>query len=140
MDAAGWKSLFDIGVSNIIKLNTGVEGSDDGAKALGMTVHYLPISMEEQLLTKPPFSTVSNAVTIMKRGGVFVHCGSDARTRSQLDSRLNRQGGQDRTGLICGVYRVWAEGWPKDKAYSEMRAHGFHPELHGLHEFFEDLK
>jgi hypothetical protein len=105
-----------------------------------MNVHYLPISKEEQLISKPPFATVSNAVMIMKLGGVYVHCGSDSRTRSELDARLNTQGGQDRTGLICGVYRVWANGWPRDKAYAEMKAHGFHSTLHGLNDFFEDLK
>jgi protein tyrosine/serine phosphatase len=45
--------------------------------------------------------------------------------------------GQDRTGLIIGLYRL-NEGWTKDAAYKEMLVHHFHSSLHGLHEYWEN--
>lgn len=39
--------------------------------------------------------------------------------------------GQDRTGLVCGLWRV-SQGWSKRRAWKEMRAQGFHPLLVGL--------
>ena len=46
--------------------------------------------------------------------------------------------GQDRTGLIIGLYRVEAQGWAPAKAYQEMLVNGFHPNLAGLDKYFRD--
>lgn len=46
--------------------------------------------------------------------------------------------GQDRTGLIVGLYRVFQEGWTPAAAYAEMKAIGFHPELVFLNHYFEE--
>ena len=56
--------------------------------------------------------------------GTYVHC----------------EHGQDRTGLIIGAYRVRVQRWSKSQAYQEMKAHGFHPLLHGLYSsWLEDV-
>jgi tyrosine-protein phosphatase SIW14 len=47
--------------------------------------------------------------------------------------------GQDRTGLVVGLYRTIHDGWTKTDAYREMLQLGFHPELRGLREFWEDF-
>lgn len=51
---------------------------------------------------------------------IFIHC----------------KHGQDRTGLIIGLYRVEVQGWSPARAYREMLTNGFHPELTGLRNYF----
>jgi hypothetical protein len=139
--AEGWTYLKSLGVTNVVKLNLKSEGSDDLAEKLEMRVCYRPITIESQV-GWPPDARLTNeyidgtlAVIVP---GTFFHCGSDKRTRSKLDRELNSQGGQDRTGLICGCYRVRKQGWSKARAQQEMESFEFHKELHGLWDFWED--
>lgn len=53
---------------------------------------------------------------------VFVHC----------------HAGKDRTGLVVGLYRVYFEHWPRERAYEEMIRIGFEPGLEGLRKYFWD--
>ena len=115
--AAGWKHLRTLGVKWAVKLNTEHEASDDEAKASGIEVIYLPITLAQQTIGKPRSNTLAAAVSALQRDGTFVHC----------------QHGQDRTGLVVGAYRVRAEHWTKQAAYQEMKAHGYHPLLRGLY-------
>lgn len=139
--AEGWTYLKSLGVTNVVKLNLKSEGSDDFAEKLGMRVCYRPITIEQQVGL--PGSRLSNefidGTLAFIVPGTFFHCGSDARTRSKLDTDLNSQGGQDRTGLICACYRVRKQGWKKLDAQKEMESFGFHKKiLHGLSDFWED--
>jgi protein tyrosine/serine phosphatase len=129
---ADWKYLHDeLGITQDVKLNFESEGSDDGAVRAGMTVHVLSIQPEgdKDLLdnltntfVSPDRGNITEAERVIRGGGgVLVHCTH----------------GQDRTGLVLGIHRAEDEGWTKDAAYEEMLEHGFHPELHGLHEFWE---
>lgn len=34
--------------------------------------------------------------------------------------------GVDRTGVVCAMYRIIVEGWPKEKAIQEMKHKGLH--------------
>ena len=121
-ESEGWEYLRSVGITNILKLNTSSEGSDDGAVALGMTVNYFPIDKIHQIALKPNPEYVRAAVGKIQPG-TFVHC-------------LH---GEDRTGLIVGCYRVWVQGAKKSDAYKEMNALGFHATIeHGLNEFWED--
>jgi len=115
--AAGWEYLKLLGVKWDVKLNTENEASDDGAKAHGIQVIYLPITLVQQTVGKPDATTLNVAVSTLERAGTFVHC----------------QHGQDRTGLVVGAYRVKVGHWTKIAAYQEMQAHGFHPMLRGLY-------
>jgi len=45
--------------------------------------------------------------------------------------------GEDRTGLIIGLYRVFTQNWTAATAYNEMVADGFHPFLLGLKDYFD---
>ena len=56
------------------------------------------------------------------RRPIFVHC----------------QHGQDRTGLIVGLYRVFSEHWTPAAAYREMLAKGFHQALFLLNHYYEE--
>jgi protein tyrosine/serine phosphatase len=53
-------------------------------------------------------------------GAIYVHC----------------RHGQDRTGLVVGLERVFIEGWDPADAYAEMLSYGFHTYFLGLKEYF----
>jgi tyrosine-protein phosphatase SIW14 len=130
---AQWQWLKDHGVKHVVKLNFEGEGTDDDARALGLDVHELSVQPEGDLdwfndithtFVRPDSARLTDAeFLIVAGGGVLVHCTH----------------GQDRTGLVIGLHRVLHEHWTKAQAYDEMLARGFHPELHGLHEFWEDF-
>jgi len=124
--AAAWAYLRSIGVKRVVKLNFEEEGSDDGARAAGMEVVYLPIEPSGDVFTvfaKPDASRVDAAVAAMGAGGgVLTHCTH----------------GQDRTGEIVAIYRIRHDHWRKSSARREMIALGFHPELPGLEDYWED--
>jgi protein tyrosine/serine phosphatase len=130
-----WAYLRRLGISNVIKLNFESEGSDDGAGAAGIAVFRAPLQPEgdqdvfdniSNTFKKPDKGHIDYALIHLGQfrdpnGGVLVHCTH----------------GQDRTGLIIGLYRL-NEGWTKDAAYKEMLVHHFHSSLHGLHEYWEN--
>lgn len=122
---------------HVIKLNYANEGSDEIAVALGIDVRELPIQPQgdqdlwddlKSAFARPAMPTVLAAEALLATATPqdvwLVHCTH----------------GQDRTGLVIGIHRVLHEHWSKDEAYTEMRAHHFHPELHGVHETWEDFK
>lgn len=51
---------------------------------------------------------------------------------------LHCKHGEDRTGLVVGLYRYYDEHWPAQAAYNEMLAHGFHKVLLGLNFYFKE--
>jgi hypothetical protein len=137
--AAGWQYLASLGVSNVVKLNTDAEGTDAQATALGMKVNRFPFTSHEQLFGPLDGARVKAAVAAITPG-TFIHCGSDSRSdTNSLAYRFGTQGGQDRTGLICALYRV-KTGWTKQAAQDEMLEKGFHKSLHGLHEYWENVR
>ena len=125
-DLGDWQFIRDsLGVDTVLKLNAKEEGSDKGARSLGLTVHYLPIEPEDSgsivdkvvaVFKKPDMSRVDEALEIMAAGNCLVHCTF----------------GRDRTGLVVGLYRVRFDGWSTKQAWDEMIALGYHPELMGL--------
>ncbi len=135
----GWTYLKSLGVQTVLKLNTETESKDTGAEAVELTIVRLPISKLEQTVGSPKTATVKSAVDVMSRGAVFVHCGSDSRSKPHsLAARLDSQGGQDRTGLVVAAYRVWVGHWTKERAQMEMMSFHFHPLLAGLANFWRD--
>lgn len=137
-DAPGFVWLKSEGITNIIKLNTWEEGrSDIIAQSIGMVVRYHPIDTLQELETQPDAQDLALALLEIKPG-TFVHCGSDARTQVWLTTHNDMNaGGNDRTGLLVGLYRL-QEGTNAAWAYNEMLTNGFHPALHGLHEYWEN--
>jgi protein tyrosine/serine phosphatase len=128
---AQWQHLKDLGVRHVVKLNFDSEGSDEGARAVGIEVHDLSIQPADDghivenvkdTLKRPDAEKIAEAERILAAGGgVLVHCTH----------------GHDRTGLVVGLHRVLHDGWTKEAAYREMIERHFHPELHGLHEYWE---
>jgi len=147
-DTNGFRYLAAHGITNIVKLNLESEGagwkdedwaighggSTEGLAQARVTsfsasrtgpvfnISYLPITVEEQLIGPPKW--VAHAVRQLQVDpGNYVHC-------------LH---GQDRTGLVVACYRVMVQHWTKADAEKEMLAHGFHKELHGLWEYWENF-
>jgi tyrosine-protein phosphatase SIW14 len=60
---------------------------------------------------------------------------SDAR---QYPLFLHCKHGQDRTGMIVGLYRVEYQNWTPVRAYNEMLDKGFHRILLGLNHYFRE--
>lgn len=129
--AAHWSQLKALGVSRIVKLNFEAEGSDDGARLIGMTVYTLSIqpawdtdvfdALGNTFIKPDPDRLAEAESVILLGGGVLVHCTH----------------GRDRTGFVIGQSRVLDDHWTKDQAYSEMLKNGFRPILRGLHEAWE---
>lgn len=51
---------------------------------------------------------------------------------------LHCEHGRDRTGLLSGLYRVFADKWAPDVAYQEMLNLGFRPIFSSLKKYFFD--
>ncbi len=117
---SGWLYLKSIGISNVVKLNTQSEASDDYATSLGMDVWNAPINLYQQVgfgrITLPPW--IGNLTN-----GVYIHC----------------EHGQDRTGLAVAIRRVRNDHWTKAAAEKEMLAHGFHKSLVGLWDYWQEF-
>lgn len=130
--ADGWAYLKSLGIKRVVKLNfEPTEGSDDGARAIGLEVHVHSIQPEGDVdvwdevlgtFVRPSRDIIALALEELALGDAFVHCTH----------------GQDRTGLVVGEFRVQRQGWSRDDAWSEMIAHGFHPELVGLTSYWLD--
>ena len=93
----------------------------DAALNAGIKVISLPMSG----FWTPKDPQVNAALAAMNETSLrplFVHC----------------QHGQDRTGLVMGLYRVESEHWQAGHAYEEMKTLGFHPSLFFLNHYFEN--
>lgn len=125
-DEEGWAYLRTLGVKTVIKLNYEYEGSDRQAAELGMTVidASMPPSDYADFYRTPPAERIRTAVRTLQDQGthpVYVHC-------------LH---GQDRTGLVVGLYRVLQDHYTKEQAYREMLQHNFHAWFPGLSGFWD---
>jgi tyrosine-protein phosphatase SIW14 len=49
---------------------------------------------------------------------------------------LHCRHGEDRTGLVIGLYRVLVQSWNADDAYKEMVNLGFHPKYKALVDYY----
>ena len=137
----GWAYVKSLGVRTVVKLNMETESTDAYARRVGLTVARLPITRQEQMAGSPELDgKIRRAVGKMSRGAVFVHCGSDSRSKpDSLAALFDSQGGQDRTGLVVGCYRVWVEHQKKAVARTEMKSFRFHALLlPGLANYWRD--
>jgi hypothetical protein len=136
--AEGWAYLRSVvgpdARIHVLKLNADNEGSDALAHTVGADVRSIVL---EPIDDVDVFDAAINAFRITNLADV-----RDAAALLTLATPVDVwlvhcTHGQDRTGIVIGVYRVMHDGWTKQRAYDEMRAHNFHAALHGVHEAWE---
>lgn len=123
--------LADLGVKTIVDLEIGdlVEATPSdiaheahAARQLGLIFVRKPMSAFQPFVSDAQMNATLALLADPERQPVFVHC----------------RHGQDRTGLVIGLERVFDEGWDPADAYREMIAFGFHPYLWGLQHYYEE--
>lgn len=117
------RALWNQGVRVIVDLEddaTAVPAEAQIAKRLGFVFYSYPTNS----FFEPDDAKIKEILQIIQRSPepVVVHCFH----------------GEDRTGLVIGLYRVFQEGWAPEKAYDEMLNRGFHPLLLGLDLYFRE--
>jgi tyrosine-protein phosphatase SIW14 len=116
--------LKSLGVRTVLDLEdttSVVKAEQKSVAALGMGFISEPMSG----FWTPNDGEVNQIETIMAdttRYPIFVHC----------------EHGQDRTGLIVGLFRVETQHWTPAAAYKEMLAKGFHQILFLLNHYYEE--
>jgi protein tyrosine/serine phosphatase len=109
-----WRAVAALGVKRVLKLNEESEGTDAGAYAHGLLVHFVPIADPLARATDPGWRLDAALGALDDEdldGPWLVHCTQ----------------GVDRTGLVVACYRV-LRGWKADDALSEwvhLGSHGY---------------
>lgn len=119
------QELKEFGIKTILVLNNDedvVRSELKAAKKAGLNVIEQPMSG----FWTPDDSQVDEILAALKDKNsypVLIHC----------------KHGEDRTGLIVGLHRVFAEGWTPEAAYDEMLDYGFHPLLFKLDNYYKNV-
>lgn len=111
------------GIKTIINLETNdgvVKAEYAQAKRLGIQFFAEPMSAFKTP-SDAQVQKILNALTNSSLQPLFLHC----------------HHGEDRTGMIIGLYRVFVQKWKPQQAYKEMLDNGFHPQLRELDNYFK---
>ncbi len=120
----GLEALAKAGIKTIVNIDDdmeAVEAEAELAKKLGIKMISIPLSS----FWTPSDQDINKILSLVRdtqNYPLFLHC----------------QFGQDRTGLIVGLYRVYFFEWSAAEAYDEMLEKGFHPQLVFLDSYFEE--
>lgn len=118
------RELFQNGATLIINIENNAEAitrETTWAKEIG--IGYVSLPMDWRV--SPTDQQIDKILTLLLAKSsnfnfIFIHC----------------KHGQDRTGLVIGLYRVLIQKWAPQKAYDEMLTLGFHPEYTALTDYF----
>jgi tyrosine-protein phosphatase SIW14 len=120
----GVTTIIDLEIGDFIEATpSSIDAEISGATALGINDIREPISAFSLGLSSSFDQKITAALGILadpSQKPVYVHCAH----------------GQDRTGLVIGLERVFNEGWAPAAAWQEMLAHGFHVGFLGLDDYF----
>jgi protein tyrosine/serine phosphatase len=122
-DEAGIEALKNMGVKTIVNLENDAQAIADEKQwldARGM----MQVVEEMTGTTAPEDTQVSQTLGILAdpdKRPMFVHC----------------MKGQDRTGVIIALHRIFNEGWSAKAAEDEMLGFGFNTMLGALKNYFE---
>lgn len=121
-EASDFDQFKAMGIRTIVNLENdmaAVKNESTYAEAAG--IRYISIPMSAW--SKPKDADVNRILELLQdknNGPLLLHC----------------MHGEDRTGLIIGLRRVFSEGWTPGKAHDEMLAYGFHTALISLENYF----
>lgn len=121
--AAGLKALQKAGFTTILNLENlpaAIANEEKDAAALGLKEISFPMEFRKAP-TDSEIDAILSSISNPSNGKVFIHC----------------RHGQDRTGLVLGLYRIRHDHWTPAKAYKEMLADNFHPFLKALDGYFK---
>lgn len=122
--AAGMKALAKMGVKLIIN----IEDDEDAIKAdrkYAAANGIKFVSVPFKTWSKPSDAKVEYVLKLLQDrsyGPIYLHC----------------KHGRDRTGMIMGLYRVFAEGWHPKTAYKEMKDRGFRSIIFPLTRYYKE--
>ena len=137
---AEWRYLRDLAPGrkwHVLKLNyadESIDGNDEGAWLEGFDVHVLSIrprtnpNSAVQAIEDVVEMPASDVVNEIERQVMTIPATDDGRDAWLVHCK----NGHDRTGLVVGMIRLRVDHWSKKRAWDEMLARGFHPELVGL--------
>jgi tyrosine-protein phosphatase SIW14 len=117
-DFKGLQYLVSRGVKTIINLENAdlfaIDLEERQSSELGMNMIWKPMHSFYPP-TKAQIDSIENVLSDWANYPIFIHCFH----------------GQDRTGLVIGLFRVFREkpGMTAEKAYDEMLQLGFHPRI-----------
>ena len=113
-----YSALASLGVKTVIDLQADGQPDEERlVRAAGMTFHRIPMTTRVAP-TEQQIEEFLGLVSDPAAQPVYVHCA----------------GGRHRTGVMSAVYRMTADGWTADQAFSEMKHYKFgmdflHPEF-----------
>jgi protein tyrosine/serine phosphatase len=119
---ADLKERYHFGlILNIENNKEAIQQEQETARQLGVEFVSSPMSW----LVRPSdqqIDQILNRLRDRSHGPILLHC----------------KMGEDRTGLVVGLYRVLVQKWSASDAYEEMLAMGFHPYYKALDKYFRD--
>ena len=110
-------------VKTIVTLDDNVEAVEQErqwAKELGMNFVSIPLNGFSRPSDHDVNLILSHLILSSKTNRVYLHC----------------KHGKDRTGVLSALYRVFYQGWDKERAYDEMMDMGFAWILFPLRQYF----
>ncbi len=113
--------LKKMGVKTIVNIDN-ADSAVEHAEAQKLGLKFIASPMSS--LKVPKDSQVNYILSLLQNPDlmpIFIHC----------------KHGQDRTGMIMGMYRYKVDKWSANQAYDEMLDYGFHPILLGLDYYFK---
>ena len=129
----GLDCLKKLGVSDIVDLRDEGEGGsevEEAAATLGLAYHRFPMSASGPTARKDACAGLKPSSVERNRrsadaGLEFIR----ARLKSPVPGKIfvHCAHGQDRTGLLLGVYRMQADRYSKEQAAAEMRSYRYTP-------------
>lgn len=109
----GFYRLKRLGIKTVINLRV-VDTDIFHVKPAGL--EYVHISFKPHIPRDCDVIRFLKVVKDVNNGPFYIHC----------------YHGSDRTGMLCAIYRIFFQGWDKNKALHEMIHGGY-----GFHEFFQ---
>jgi protein tyrosine/serine phosphatase len=135
----GVKTVVDLEIADYVEATPEeIQQELDDAKLLGLTVVREPMSAFEPFVNQQQMNATlaALATTEPADAGVDAAALGDDGAKPKASVYVHCRHGQDRTGLVVGLERVFIEGWEPADAYAEMLAYGFHTYFLGLKDYF----